>query len=294
VNDADAITGVRAIALDIMANADVNIVDVNDYHAGECTATAKGYGIFPSSFAASIDPEDPDWDSGNYTPLGEYLDYPDDTKEGLDTNGITVEMGSLYEDGNEPLTSGILLEIVLDPNHSSECTRISLALNQIRGAIVLEDGSAPSKVYLKDWVFSECLIGGAAGGLEKSDWDFWGQPNCWCYCRQCRGDIDGLKTGPFWVTIPDLTILKLAYGKMDAQLALVPNGICADLDHKKTGPFRVTIPDLGIFKKYYGKMANFVPPCDQADVLNGYPAPYVGPWNFWCDPTGCPADCPPL
>jgi len=27
----------------------------------------------------------------------------------------------------------------------------------------------------------------------------WNRPNCWCNRRQCRGDINGLKSGQFWV-----------------------------------------------------------------------------------------------
>ena len=126
----------------------------------------------------------------------------------------------------------------------------------------------------------ECLIGGNAGPLEYSDWVSLGKPDCWCYCRQCRGDADGKKTGPFHVTIPDLTLFKAAYGK----IVLPPGGECSDFDHKKTGPFRVTIPDLTIFKAYYGKMV--VPNC-------GLPPIITGPYNFWCDPTnGCPGVCP--
>ena len=278
----DATVGVRAFALDIyvVPNAnDVNIVDVNDFHAGESdVATARGYGIFPSSFASEIDPEDPDWDDSGYNPVGDEQDYPDDTLGGLDTNGITVEMGALYvESPNKPLTSGKLLEIVLE---NDDWMQICVELNEIRGTIVLEDTNTPATTnlpYCRD-NDPDCLIGGNAGLLEYSDWETWGKPDCWCYAQQCRGDADGARTGPYWVAIPDLGVLIAAYGKRDPQLALVPNGICADFDHKRTGPYRVAIPDLGILINYYGQ--RIVPDCETVDPPN-YPTLYTGPYDHW-------------
>ncbi|MHC4498587.1 MAG: DUF7901 domain-containing protein, partial [Planctomycetota bacterium] len=41
---------------------------------------------------------------------------------------------------------------------------------------------------------------------EYADWVALGKPDCWCYRWQCRGDIDGIQTGPFHVAIPDLAI----------------------------------------------------------------------------------------
>nr|NIR25891.1 hypothetical protein [Gammaproteobacteria bacterium]NIR65503.1 hypothetical protein [candidate division Zixibacteria bacterium]NIW98150.1 hypothetical protein [Phycisphaerae bacterium] len=119
----------------------------------------------------------------------------------------------------------------------------------------------------------ECLVGGNAGPLEYSDWVTWGKPDCWCYRRQCRGDIDGIQTGPFWVAIPDLNIFRNCFNVFDP--VLPPGCICADLDHIKTGPFRVAIPDLNIFRAYFNQFV--VPICDQ-------PAIYTGPYNFWTEP----------
>jgi hypothetical protein len=276
VTGADLTTGVRAFALDIYVVGGPNIVEVNDFHAGESdVATARGYGIFPSNFASDIDPEDPDWDAGGYTPLGNDEDYPDDTLDGLDTNGITVEMGALYVgETNEPLASGTLLEITL----SEECDdRIMVTLNQIRGAIVLEDNSSPSADNLP-YTYTcavDCLIGGNAGPNEYADWVYFGKPSCWCYRKQCRGDSNGALTGPWPVAIPDLSAFKLAYNKIEALLP--PGGICSDYDHKTTGPWRVAIPDLTIFKLYYNKIDALVPPCDSAPVI-------TGPYNYWTTP----------
>jgi len=128
-------------------------------------------------------------------------------------------------------------------------------------------------------LYEECLIGGNAGPLEHSDWLTWGSPCCWCCCRQCRGDTDCMKTGPFWVGILDLNLLAACFGKTDTVLAEIDKGICADFDHKKTGPFRVGIPDLNIFAAYFGKPEASVPPCDQPPIT-------TGPYNFWTN--ACP------
>jgi hypothetical protein len=114
----------------------------------------------------------------------------------------------------------------------------------------------------------DCL---SVAAPEYADWILWGRPKCWCYPRQCRGDIDGIQTGPFHVAIPDLGIFKLCFN----QFVLPPGCICADLDHMQTGPFRVAIPDLAIFKTYFNQFV--VPQCDQLPI-------YTGPYNYWTSP----------
>jgi len=110
---------------------------------------------------------------------------------------------------------------------------------------------------------------------EYSDWSAWGKPDCWCYSRQCRGDINGLKHGPFWVQVLDLDLFKAAFNKTDIQLPT--GGICADLNHVKHGPFRVQVLDLDIFKIYFNKIETLVPECDQLPI-------YTGPYNYWTKP----------
>jgi len=86
---------------------------------------------------------------------------------------------------------------------------------------------------------------------DYAEWVTVGKPECWCYPRQCHGDADGLPYGPeinYWVSIPDLGILKSAWNKPLA--SLVANEICADFDHLPYGKedYRVSIPDLTILK----------------------------------------------
>jgi len=120
-----------------------------------------------------------------------------------------------------------------------------------------------------------CCIGSSAP--EYADWVEWGKPDCWCYARQCRGDINGKKTLVYWVQLLDLQLLTAAYNKPDAQLALIPGGICSDVNHKKTLPYRVQLLDLQELAKYYNKVETLVPKCDQEPIT-------TGPYNYFVEP----------
>ncbi len=107
---------------------------------------------------------------------------------------------------------------------------------------------------------------------EYNNWVYWNKPACWCYQRQCRGDADGLKLGPFWVSGNDLTALRNCIGKLEP--AMPPGCECCDFDHSKLGPFWVSGNDLAILRQYIGKLEALVPICDQPPI-------YTGPYNFW-------------
>lgn len=102
----------------------------------------------------------------------------------------------------------------------------------------------------------------------------WNRPRCWCYRRQCRGDINGIKSGAFWVASIDLMTFRAAFSKIDTELRAMPDGICADLNHIKSGPFRVQSLDLSIIRTYINKLEAQVPACDAAPII-------TGPYNFW-------------
>ncbi|MHC4676820.1 MAG: hypothetical protein ACYTBZ_30415, partial [Planctomycetota bacterium] len=140
------------------------------------------------------------------TALAEYSDLPSDTLPGLDSNGITIEMASLYSpvgpgSPNAPATSGDLVSIFV-----SKGTCLTISGNMARAGstgVVMEDPNEvvdvnfPSSVEVViDCCISECMKTSAP---EYDDWEAWDKPDCWCYARQCRGDGDGLQTGPFWV-----------------------------------------------------------------------------------------------
>jgi hypothetical protein len=130
----DEPTLVRAFALDITVNNGATIESIFDYKVGLSTAANPGYGIFPGSIL--IDEETGaviDWG----TPIGSG-DYPY-TLPGLGTYGITVEMGSFYVGlDNAPLVSDTLFKITIDWNNAS-AVDVDIALNTIRGGIVMED-----------------------------------------------------------------------------------------------------------------------------------------------------------
>jgi hypothetical protein len=82
------------------------------------------------------------------------------------------------------------------------------------------------------------------------EWLSVGKPDCWCYPRQCHGDADNLPYGKsnYWVSLPDLAILKNAWNKPLSMLT--GTDICADFDYKPYGKsfYRVSLPDLAILK----------------------------------------------
>jgi hypothetical protein len=125
---------------------------------------------------------------------------------------------------------------------------------------VCPGGKTPGPI----WSFKtaiDCLDQNSTTVAHWNDWVAWGKPACWCYSRQCRGDINGKKTLGFYVQALDLAIFRSAVGQTDANLALIPNGICADLNQKKTLGFRVQALDLAIFRTYVGQVDANVPEC---------------------------------
>jgi hypothetical protein len=246
---------VRAFALDITLDNDAAIIDVNDNVNAD-------YIIYPGSIVIT---------NGVVTSYGTAKGDPNQYAGtlGLDPNGMTIEMGSLYAPAtgivspNAPATSGILLTFKV----SKACT-VSVSENAARGGVVMEDASSPTVNA------SGCAIACITECLKNTHpdyaaWVTFGSNDCWCYQRQCRGDGDGIKTGPFWVGLPDLTMLRAAINKTDTVLLTVPNGICSDYDQLKTGPFRVALPDLSILRAYINKPETSVPQC---------PMTYI---NYW-------------
>lgn len=225
-----------------------------------CLSADYGYQIYPGSI--QID------GSGNVTNWGSCKcsgSYPGT----LDAaNAMTIEMGSLYEDGvdPDPCDAGDLVSFRVS---GSGTIHVTIVVNPIRGGVVNEDASTTTPAITEcDVILAEptCLNSGAP---EYTAWVNLGKPNCWCFRKQCRGDIDGVMTGPFAVAIPDLTLFKAAFNMV---VIPTPPGPCADLDHVQTGPFRCGIPDLTIFKLYFNQVV--VPQCDAAPVI-------TGPYNFW-------------
>jgi len=90
---------VRAFALDVSVDTG-RIIGVSDYFRGLSTAENQGYGIFPASFRDNItvDPQNNiNWNTSEYTPLAVMADNPLDTLTGLNSSGVTLELGGLWD-----------------------------------------------------------------------------------------------------------------------------------------------------------------------------------------------------
>jgi len=250
---------VRAFGLNINlgAGADANITAV------KCVGVNGQYKIYPGTIG--IDSQ------GNITAVGTCL--CNKLHAGTPpSKAVTIELGSL---GVVPADSNVLAEITI---RGYAHVDVNTTLNAIRGGIVMEDAAAPTGSTMGSLPLdlplrpvTECINSGAA---EHADWVAWGKPDCWCYARQCRGDINGKLTLGKWVQALDLTAFRAAFGLADVDLAAVPNGICADLNHKATLGKRVQALDLTIFRTYFG--VDPIPTCDQAPIITG---PYNLPWK---------------
>jgi hypothetical protein len=173
---------------------------------------------------------------------------------------MTIEMGSLYEDGVDP-----------DPNDAGELVsfrvvgtgtvHVGISVNGIRGGIVNEDTSVETTPTITDCNVQlaepTCM---ASTHPDFATWQSLGEPDCWCYPRQCRGDIDGAQEyGVYWVLLNDLDIFKTYF--QQTGIGAGSPGLCADLDHAiEYGVYRVLLNDLDVFKTYFQQTT--VPCCD--------------------------------
>ena len=106
---------------------------------------------------------------------------------------------------------------------------------------------------------------------DYADWVLMDKPDCWCYRKQCRGDINGRSFLGKPVTGIDLIIFQSA-GFGGPVLPPPPGAECADLNHAAFLGKRVTGADLIIFKAYFNLPDANVPDCDDTHI------------NFWIEP----------
>ena len=270
----------RAFALTVSVSGGAVIDGVTPAKIGESISTSKGFGIFPGT----ININDVNGHVNSYgTPVAPDGD-PGAGGTGIGTSSVVLELGSLYVGAtNAPATSGTLCTISIDCNGATGVNVTAVEEDQYRGGVVLEDSSSASVTISLVTVCPapvDCLknVNPSSPTAEWLAWVDFGKPNCWCYKRQCRGDADGIKSGPYWVAASDLNLFKLAYNKSDTILKTITNGICADFDHIKSGPYRVAASDLNIMKTYYNKAETIVKCCDLDEncVLAA-----GDKWNFW-------------
>ncbi|MHC4158273.1 MAG: PASTA domain-containing protein [Planctomycetota bacterium] len=112
--------------------SDGNTIDaITDFHVGESNSSGTGFGIFPGSIDVNSVSGQVD-DFGN--PVAPNSDPG--ALAGLGNSGVTIELGALYEDGNQPASAGTLCTLEV----SGACL-MKIALNTTRGGIVKEDSN---------------------------------------------------------------------------------------------------------------------------------------------------------
>jgi hypothetical protein len=271
---------VRGFALDIMIDQGAVIKEVY------MNSLDPNYWVYPGSIVINTTTNPPTV-SDKGTPVANPYDpcLPGQTLLGLDSNGVTIEMGSLYwpTGDNSPNAPKISTKFkpLLKFRVSKKPTCVTIRENAIRGGVVLTNPNAnpdvnspgvgntpkycltggplpclPNTVpYYQQWLDRGVLLGMPAGQ----------GPTCWCYPRQCYGDADGIKTGSSvtgytYVGPTDLVIFSKAYNVKEPPkglgIATVTNGICADFAHDKTGSSvtgytYVGPTDLAIFSQRY-------------------------------------------
>ena len=132
---------VSAFALEIELDEGATVNDVNDYFIGECNGTQKGFGIFlDQTNGIKINSQGGVVEYGSPVVDGS---SPDGTGTGLGTSKVILEMGALYEEGNQPALSGTLCKIRY--NSCNDCN-LTVAVNATRGGVVLETAVAASVI----------------------------------------------------------------------------------------------------------------------------------------------------
>jgi hypothetical protein len=115
---------------------------------------AKGYGIFPAAFRDYITVSsgtNANWNTNGYTPLAVVADSPTNTLPGLNSAGVTLELGGLWDAAAPaafPPAAGTLCTLRI-----SEAAQVSVAANASRGGVV----SAISGVSITP-VFAGALV----------------------------------------------------------------------------------------------------------------------------------------
>ena len=218
---------VRAFGLNIQLHNDANIIAVIPKIVGLSVADACGFGIFPGTIVIDT--------LGNVTnggtPVGQLSDSPD-TLSGLDSNGVTIEMASLYAPvatpANAPAKSGELCSIIIS---GDTCLTITANVSRAGATgVVMEDPNEEPTVVLPV-VFCTLVC--------------CRPPICWDNVNQCAGQGLGDATCDGAVNLGDLVALKAAWGKT---APWTPPFCCADFDHSRA----VNLGDLVALKMGWG------------------------------------------
>lgn len=127
---------VRSFALDVWVDKG-RVVGITNFFRGESKVGAQGYGIFPAAFRDHITVSsgtNANWNVSGYTPLAVVADSPGNTLPGLNSNGVTLEFGGLWDANTPatfPLAAGTLCTLQI-----SEAAHVSVTANASRGGVV--------------------------------------------------------------------------------------------------------------------------------------------------------------
>jgi hypothetical protein len=147
---------VRSFALDVTLDRGL-IVGVTNYLRGPSTAGARGYGIFPASFRDNIIPSsgsNANWSVTGYSPVAVPADDPVHTLPGLNSSGVTLEFGALWDStvpASIPPSSGTLCSLKI-----TQSANVTVAANASRGGII----ASPPELSVTP-VFNGALVGPA-------------------------------------------------------------------------------------------------------------------------------------
>ena len=145
---------VRAFALDISVDHG-QILGVTNFLRGPSTAAAPGYGIFPASFRDNVtvtSGTNASWNVPGYSPLAVVADAPTNTLPGLNSSGVTLEFGAVWDPAvpaAAPRPSGTLCTLQLN-----QTANVTIAPNLRRGSLI----AAPP-----DFVLSPQFMGALVG-----------------------------------------------------------------------------------------------------------------------------------
>jgi hypothetical protein len=278
---ADPNDAVSGFGIDITVDANVVIADVCDYVEGESVTGNIGYGIFPGTIDVNTVSGDIN-DAG--TPVAPSLDPG--ALGGLGTNGVTLEMGALYVEGNEPPLTGTLCTIVLGNCAGATGTpTLTLAGNSTRGNVVKTDSTEASVVYVGTTVTGcfvpiDCFPDTPAYAGQRADYltfkSYVGDlADCWCppgtgtqnpAGYQCDGDAanNTQLIKKYRVYTDDLNLVtgnwKLTISQADPR---------ADIDHgsQLIKKYRVYTDDLNRVTGNWKKVASELPgDCPRPDA----------------------------
>lgn len=235
---------VSGFGLNITVDQGAVIRDVNNVN--------PKYWVYPGSIQIDPAANPPITDYGS--PVRDPAQYPGGTLGGLDTNGISIECGALYDppgdnSPNAPPNSGTLLKFRVSKT-AGVC--VTITEDPMSGGVVLTNPTLNPDVNAPKF----CLVSEETcfptNYIGYADWVTMKRPTCWCAKPkgsgyQCDGDTDGLTEGALkWrVSLNDLNVVIANWKKKITDPTLNP---CADIDHKSEGAlkWRVSLNDLNI------------------------------------------------